>query len=291
MLPKKYLNRAIRFSAWSVAMMGAVAATACASRRSSAGASQVSCVPDLSHVTDSMDLVVEARTLVFDSSLAVPTPYLALATHEISQRIRLPQPLLLTVVAPDSGTGDTLSISGHQTLDGMFSIEVDRSGRLKNAQVASTTMNPEVDRRVLAAIAAADSQGVFAPYPSSVRSKTLALRLLLTSSPSSKALGSAVARLRVPLVTLAPPARPIGFPRPRMSYDLGNRDSGSVHLTFVVSPEGRTLPGTMHIETATNMGFVQTIADRVSHWSFRPAHVSGCPVYERYDMEFRMWYR
>jgi hypothetical protein len=74
---------AIHIIAWLVVVVGVVAAAGCASRRGSADSAPATCIPDLSRVADSVDLVVEARTLVFDSSLTVPAPYLELATQEI----------------------------------------------------------------------------------------------------------------------------------------------------------------------------------------------------------------
>jgi TonB family protein len=246
---------------------------------------------------DSVTLAVTATLRAFDPQQRVPPELILFILHEITYRIRPPSPLSLSIYAGLAGSGSRSDSARlvHVVVNGMFGLTLHRDGRVTDSRTLSSTLNPNLDTRVIEAIRAVDSAGVLAPYVATLKHKSVEMRLRLQTARRAPDTSVVVFRLRAPVVGLTEQVGPDpGQDGPR--YPTGLREAnveGDVLLQFVVDESGRPDLRTLIVPTATNTGFLKAVVDALPRMRFRPAHVAGCPlkmlVQLPFEFRLRRW--
>ncbi|MFN2567578.1 MAG: energy transducer TonB [Gemmatimonadaceae bacterium] len=244
------------------------------------------------HSADTVDVYVVALLRPFDPSQAVPRMVLDLVLYEIASRFRAPAPLALHAyggVEDIRKPADSVD-GGHLVVSAMYRLALRRDARVSDARVITSSLNAELDRRILDAIREADSARVMPQLPESVRGKSAELRLLLsTRSSPPRDSGMALFRLRTPRVRFSRIVRPLNNSMRVPGYPIPLRNAGvegEVLTQFVVTRQGNVDPRTISIIRATHVQFVEAVLEVVPAFRFEPARVAGCPVAQLVQMPF-----
>lgn len=263
------------------ALLAIVLCTA-AGARDARGQRGRACATANAATKDSVTLLVTAVVQPVTADEGVPAEYGARIAAEIASVIAVPTPLGMEAYIGHRMPGDDAEhVTGaHLDLDALYGITMDHRGGVVDARVLTTSLNPLLDRAVLAAIHAADSLGTFVPLPSSARGDTVPLRLVLAASDSARARGTPVLRARVPLRRLDRQLAPAAAERlPRYTDELrGSGTAGRVELSFVVDGTGKVIPATLSVRRATDASFARAVLAVFTGWRFTPAIVDGCAV-------------
>ncbi|MGH7677430.1 MAG: energy transducer TonB [Gemmatimonadaceae bacterium] len=236
------------------------------------------CVPP--HTPDSLTVAVTAKLTPFDTSQALPAPFVGLLLQEIGTRLEIPQPFVLsTYIAPDTLDGrENKPRRAYAGVYAMFAITVHR-GTIKPL-LASSTGVPAFDTALLKAISSVGADSAVPPLPESLRNEQVELRLRIYTSPQLEKGEETLFRLRVPVAMLSHDVKPLR-PRSPLHYPDELRRvnmQGSVLTQYVVDEAGLPLEGSLRIVSATHALFAQAVIEFIPKARFEPARIGGCPV-------------
>lgn len=231
---------------------------------------------------DSLTLLLTSVVEPFDVSDDGTAEYATRLAGEIANALAVPTPFGMDAYIGHRMPGDDAEhVTGaHLDLDATYGITLARDGHVRRAGVITASLNPALDRAVLAAIRAVDSAGSFAPVPGGIQGDTVPLRLLLTASDSSRARGVPILRARVPIRRLDRQLAPAGDERaPQYPDELRGRGiPGRVDVSFVVDAKGAVIRSTISVRGATDAAFARSVLEVLPTYRFIPAVVDGCAV-------------
>lgn len=259
-----------------------LAATLVAAAHDARAQGRSACATANTPTADSLTLLLTSVVEPFDVGENGASEYATRIAGEIVGALAVPTPFGMDAyVGHRMPADDAQHITGaHLDLDAMYGITLTRDGHVKHAGVITTSLNPALDRAVLAAIRQVDSAGSFAPVPGRTQGDTLPLRLLLTASDSSRARGVPILRARVPLRHLDRQLAPAGDERaPQYPDELRGRGiPGRVDVSFVVDAKGALIRSTISVRGATDAAFARSVLEVLPSYRFIPAAVDGCAV-------------
>lgn len=160
-------------------------------------------------------------------------------------------------------------------------IQFGNGGNILRVAWAGRSLSPTVEREVAAAMYSADSSGAWKAMP---ELEGQSVRLLLTQSYDTTALGIPILRTTVRYLLIEEPARVKKPFMPRYPAALqANAIQGHVNTAFIVGVDGMAEPSSLEITggSAQYEYFVQSARESVLRTTFTPARVQGCPVRQR----------
>lgn len=241
----------------------------------------------------SADFVAVGRMHRVDGKLALPDHFAALAMGAIAEHLTVPQPLQL---AAYGGQGtvtweDLLEKkpkTAHLSISMELMISWKKDGSLKRVGLAQSSLDPEFDAAIIRAILAADSSRAFPMQNEGIAGKELNTYVdvdLVTTVPAG---AHELFRLRLPVLVLDNPVRPILHKySPKYPDDLRKRGiEGQVSLKYVVDERGRTIPESYRVVKFSHREFARAVLDELPNTRFDPAKVGGCPVKQMVQQSF-----
>lgn len=249
--------------------------------REARGQGAAACASANAPSKDSVSLLLTVAVEPLTPDAGLPAEYGNRVEGELASALAVPSPLGMEAYIGHRMPGDDeLHVSGaHLDLDALYGITLGRNGRVRRARVLTTSLNPALDRAMLAAIHTADSLGTFA-LPVATRGDTVPLRVLLTATDSARARGTPILRARVPIRHLDRQLAPLSMERPpRYPDELRGTDvEGRVDVSFVVDGAGKVMPATVSVRRASDARFARAVLAVFSSYRFTPAVVDGCAV-------------
>ena len=181
----------------------------------------------------------------------------------IRTRFRLPDTLTLPVYGYEEGTLVA------PTLGGQVTFTVEPSGHATRVAVTATSLSPTVDSSLVVAVRRADSAGMLRRLRAGDYTLSLSAR-----SPASTQPSTAFAHLEAAAFHLERGAAldPDSI-QPSFPTDLP--------FEFVVDEEGRAVPTTARMTTASPDTLSEAVARALPRLRFRPALIGGCRVKQR----------
>jgi len=253
-----------------------------------------------------------------DSTLALT------ALSVVNDHLSLPSPLALPPVITgwySSLPGvDGPSMAGTQGFMGEAFIDIQRNGKVKRVGLTQTTLVPELDAALVAAVKQAVDDGAFMAYQDAahdhggyvfVEMRTVplpefkekavdykrpdpdaALPIPYSNEPKIRKRGTIVTLpirvLRIPIVRLTSPLE-ITKRGPAPTFppgELEGRQDGFVNVEFVVGTDGSVVAGTLRLANAMTAGYAKAVINSLDRYRFKPATANDCPVAARETYTF-----
>ena len=270
------------------------------------------------YATDTLLLAVDPGYGIkpVDSTLALT------ALAAVNDALVLPSPLALPPVITNwyhGLAGETQGAPvGAQGFMGEAFVDIERNGNVKRVGLTQTTLVPELDAALVAAVKKAADDGGFMAYhdaarghggyvfvelrtvplpkftekPTDYKRPDPDLPIPYSNEPKIKTRGSMVSlpirALRIPLVRLTStlevtkrgpdPVFPLG--------ELQGRQDGFVNVEFVVGTDGTVVAGTLRLANAMTAGYAKAVINSLDHYRFKPATAGNCPVAARETYTF-----
>jgi hypothetical protein len=253
-----------------------------------------------------------------DSTLALT------ALSVVNDALVLPKPLALPAVITKwygsvSGGMDQAGM-GTQGFMGEAFVDIQHNGKVKRVGLTQTTLVPELDAALVAAVKKAADDGAFMAYQDGahdhggyvfVELRTVPLPEFheravdykrpepdapiptpYSNEPKIKNRGTVVTlpirALRIPLVRLSSPlAVTKRGPAPVFPLrELGARQDGFVNVEFVVGTDGAVVPGTLRLANAMTAEYAKAVINSLDRYRFKPATAGSCPIAARETYTF-----
>lgn len=272
------------------------------------------------YVGDTLTLAIDPGYGIkpVDSTLALT------ALSVVNDNLVLPKPLALPPVITASyqaapGDGGPAFV-GTQGFMGEAFVELERNGKVKRVGLTQTTLVPELDAALVAAVKKAVDDGAFMAYQDAahdhggyvfVEMRTIplpefkekavdykrpdpdaALPIPGSNEPKIKKRGTIVTLpiriLHVPMVRLTSPLE-ITKRGPAPTFplnELEGRQDGFVNVEFVVGTDGAVVAGTLRLANAMTAGYAKAVVNSLDRYRFKPATASNCPVAARETYTF-----
>lgn len=248
-----------------------------------AGSDSTRCdsVPQYGLRTDTL-----AAQLSIEPADALPTSWEEMLLAGISEHFTMP---------PTSGTP---VYDGSKSVDGRDLVSISivgevmsyltRDGSLSDPLISVSTLSPEIDRRLIAAIRDLDLSRAIPPLPSNMKVDSVRVRYSISEHPDS-------GRIARPLNVVQQPTwvldRPVfarrDNPSPRYPREGERARVGDeVLVSFVVDNDGRARMETVRMLRGRYREFQLAVLDVLPRMRFYPARIAGCPVAQLVQMPF-----
>jgi hypothetical protein len=270
------------------------------------------------YATDTLVLAIDPGYGIkpVDSTLALT------ALSVVNEALALPSPLALPPVITKwyhGLAGETQGAPvGTQGFMGEAFVDIERNGKVKRVGLTQTTLVPELDAALVAAVKKAVDDGAFMAYqdaahghggyvfiemrtvplpeftqkPADYKRPDPDLPIPYSNEPKIKTRGSMVSlpirALRIPLVRLTSPLE-VTRRGPDPVFPLGEiegRQDGFVNVEFVVGSDGAVVAGTLRLANAMTAGYAKAVINSLDHYRFKPATAGNCPVAARETYTF-----
>lgn len=261
------------------------AALACALIPARAGAQNgSSCTPDTSTAVKRLVVGLSADRELGPAARQLTTTVAA----QIAAFVEAPARLTLDqLLGPDEwkDAAGTYRSEGLLSI-GQIAMNLDPAGHVQRVTLDPGTGSPEVDRAILAGVAAADSSGVFpagadaAPAAAGVRAPVRHVRLWVLTAASPQATWAAplfVVAGRIPanatpaaIQSQSAPAYPRAL--------LARRVEGDAYLAFEIDEQGRVPESSIQVLSADDSAFIEPARQSIRQASFVAATQGGCAV-------------
>jgi len=155
-----------------------------------------------------------------------------------------------------------------------FDLWLDSNGRITGVEWRVASRTPELVDAVLRALRAADSAMAFVQLREPVN---VPIHLLLTETNSLAADDQRLMPLRIAYYPMEQPVQIQSIPEPKYPREPRKAGlEGRVVLQYVVGANGRVVPSTLWVVSATDDRFIAAASAAVLHGKFRPASGHGC---------------
>ena len=274
-------------------------------------------VPD-TYGTDTLRLAIDPGYGIkpVDSTLALT------ALSVVNDNLALPSPLALPPVITGwyQGAPGGESPVGTQGFMGEAFVDIERNGKVKRVGLTQTTLVPELDAALVAAVKKAADDGAFMAYQDAahdhggyvfVEMRTvplpefkekpadykrpdpdLGMPIPYSNEPKIKKRGTIVMLpirvLHIPIVRLTSPLE-VTKRGPAPTFPLGElegRQDGFVNVEFVVGTDGAVVAGTLRLANAMTAGYAKAVINSLDRYRFKPATAGNCPVAARETYTF-----
>lgn len=254
--------------------------------------------------------IAGAQEIHTDSTRCDSLPQYGLRTDTLSAQVSLEpanalpagwEEMLLEGISGHFMTPTTAGIpvyGGSKVVDGqpLVSVEVSgevmadlaRDGSLTNPMISVSTLSPEIDHRLIAAIRSLDSSRVLPPFPEGAKVKSVRVRYRITENPDSGRLMRPMSVVQQPTWILERPAfarRDNPFPRYPPEGERA-RVGDEVLVSFVIDSDGRARMETLRMLKGHYREFQLAVLDVLPRMRFDPARIAGCPVAQLVQMPF-----
>lgn len=243
---------------------------------------------------DSVSVVVSAYLMRTDGGV-MPREFADLLLQDFAQRLRVPQPLHIQLLAPGPASLRALAPARRDPtaprelrLQGVYDFTASGDGGADHIRVRLTSLASGFDSVVVATLDAMASEHGMPLASGGETPDSIPLRLTISSGPPEPGRPRALFRTLMPRVAAADAAEAPGNPAP--AYPAVERAlgmDGYVLMQLVVNDEGRVEPGTVEILQATSNPFMHSAVAMLDSLRFTPARVGGCPVPQVFQMPVR----
>ena len=235
-----------------------------------------SCTPDTATKVQQLLVGLEPDAGLPDSAAAMA----AQLARQIASFVEPPARVSIDKLRGPSewADGPAKHKSGGLLSIGQLVIVLGPDGRVRQAGLDPGTGSPEVDRALIAGVAAADSGGVFSQGSASSIDRRFRLWILTAPAPATS-WATPVFRVagRVPaaatpatVVAEVPPAYPDGL--------LGTGRTGEVYLAFDVDEAGGIPDGSLRVLSTDDPAFVAPAWTAIRAGHYTAGTQGGCPV-------------
>lgn len=203
--------------------------------------------------------------------------------HDVLEAVRQswhPGPLSLAVY----------EVSRHQArLSGATTVvfSLTDGGAVRDLGLASSSLSPEFDRAVYAAVQRADSAQLFVPLPEhGPKRVTFYLTVFLDRYPDTTITHPGAPGLIVPLLTtvlpawdgdVSPPGPTFGAP-PYPEHARQANVEDALRVRFVIDEQGHVGASSIWFEAGTYQEFAKSIQAWLPHAQYAPGHIGKCAV-------------
>jgi len=248
-------------------------------------------VPPRDSLTDTIGVAIVA----FDSAQVLSAEYRGMFAQVIRAALRVP-PLSLRVymlAAPDghpSSSSEPVIVV--PTVWGVYRLTAWRDGHATRTRVVGGARNSRFDDAFLAALRVLSDSSALPPFPASLGSKSLELRLEVESMPRTaeeRLVAKSLSRVapteplfltRVPVIGRGTPPAPLPGNRAPRYPEAGRRLSvdGKTTLKFIVDASGRADLSSIQVLEATAADFARAALEVMPSYRFTPLQVGQCGV-------------
>lgn len=160
-------------------------------------------------------------------------------------------------------------------------------GAVRDLGLASSSLSPEFDRAVYAAVRRADSAQLFVPLPEhGPKRVTFYLTVFLDRYPDTTSAHPSKPGLIVPLLTTVLPAwdGDVSLPGPAFGgptypeYARSANVEDALRVRFVIDEKGHVGASSIWFEAGTYQEFAKSIQAWLPHAHYAPGHIGKCAV-------------
>jgi TonB family protein len=174
--------------------------------------------------------------------------------------------------------GETSHHSAGLLSIGQLVLVLGPNGRVREAALDPGTGSPEVDRALLAGVAAADSGGVFPPAPAPGDPRRIRLWILTAVKPAPS-WATPVFGIAGRVPANATPAAVVSEPSPDYPAALlGTGRMGEVYVAFDVDEAGSVSDGSFRVLRTDDSAFVTPALTAIRAGHYAAATQGGCPI-------------
>lgn len=216
----------------------------------------------------------------------------AIAEHfEPPATVSLPLWARVQPPAPDSAQapqGQTSNAVGNG-LHSELVFHLTPEGRLRDTTIELSTLSPEINAALRAAVRRADSARAFPAAPEGPPWEQGRIVLQLARWWPSRPAGAGLMQVSIPMIVVDSPVTIVNLPRP--AYPVSRQHAGvegAVDLHYAVGTNGRVIPGSVRVIAGEYHDFAAAAIRAVERGRFTPARVRGCaiPMQVRQRMSF-----
>lgn len=219
---------------------------------------------------------------------ALPTWWNGILLDVIGRQLRLNPSVGGLPISGADDDGVAVPDTVKQVIAGQVFASLDRTGHLGSPQIGASSMSPDIDRSLLAAMRDAASAGSIPPFPDSVDADSVRVRFTVEEWHDSSSHALPLLVINNPTWILELPVTPMrGNPRPRYPKVAERaRVEDGVLVSFVVDKEGSARLETARILKGRYREFQLAVLEILPQLRFHPARVDGCFVPQLVQMPF-----
>jgi TonB family protein len=173
-------------------------------------------------------------------------------------------------------------------VSGEVTADIDRNGVLRDPRISVSTLSPEIDRRLVAAVRGLDSTRALPQFPEETKIDSVRVRYRISEYPDSGKVMRPLSVVRQPTWILERPAfAKRGGPWPRYPREAERARLGDeVLVSFVVGGDGKALMQTVRVLRGHYREFQLSVLEVLPRIRFDPARIAGCQVQQLVQMPF-----
>jgi len=226
-------------------------------------------------------------TLSTDPTHEIPSGWEDMVLEGLAEHFRAPASLQVPIVGgTEHHSGDFRTVTTF--IEGQVVATLHRTGRIDHATLAESSLSPDIDRQILAAVAELDSARILPAFPDGVKQKSVRIRFTVTEQPDENV------RSRPLLVSQQPTWKldSIGERKKPDFYLHYSEDAqflsfgDTVIVDVAIDTIGAPMAGTVRFVRASHRLFEEAILGALPHTRFDAIRIAGCPVPYRQRLIF-----
>ena len=219
---------------------------------------------------------------------ALPDGWDQILLDGFAQYLRLPATGAVPVYGDEASLSDGKLLTS-LVITGEVSAQLERSGALGKPEITASTLSPEIDSSLVAAIDSLESAHVLPPLPKEERDGPIRVRFEIEQYTPRDQRSKPIAIVTHSTWILDNFASSLpGNPHPRFPVNAERkRIPGGVLVSFVVGPDGRAIFSTARVlKGGRYRDFQVAVLEVLPQMRFDPARIAGCPVAQLVQMPF-----